>query len=208
MELAKVPPISKVYPNSLPFRRGLGKAYDILVGTGLGTYSNHYHPEMKVKPGYVVFEELISPDELALYPLLEEEAAKRGRPSCWAADSRSGEAGVLRYADNRLHERSGIDVTSRSFLDQLVRSSKAFVEQGLHSILTINVANLLFSPGEGNLTCEETLEGIQKVTIIRTPREVLDDRYLLDPRPLYGHVTSHGTLHQPRHRLSAWWWRR
>jgi hypothetical protein len=125
--------------------------------------------------GKVPFEKLIAPDQLALSPMREEEAAKRGRPSCWGVTP-DGELVVLRYAESRLHEAADIDVTSADFLVGLRRFAKAFAEEGLHETLEINVADRLFPPGEGQVTKEETDEvaRFQTVTFTDMPQEVLD----------------------------------
>jgi hypothetical protein len=161
-----VPHIRDVNPNSPGFRAALDKACEILSGKKQSVYSHHLHYEMR--DGEIVFVEPVSPGELALYPLPEREAAKKGLPSVWAFE-RDGTAVALRYAHSDLHERSDIDVASEQF--QLAEIGRAFAARGLHKILELTIDPHLFPAGSGQVACEvtDTQKRCQRVTLIPQP---------------------------------------
>jgi len=163
--VTEAPHISQVDPESVEFRGALAKAGGILVGTGLNVYSRHCH--YALERGEVLFEELVMPGKLALYPLQEAEAAAKGLPSCWAFTP-DGDVVVLRYADRRLHDNSDLNVTSPEFQTKLMEIGRAFACAGLHDTLELNAAGYLFSGGSNRVTLENTDEGArrQEVTLV------------------------------------------
>lgn len=177
MSVATAPHISEVDPNSQEFRAALATAGVILAGTGLSVYSRHYH--YPLGNDEVLFEELIVPGELALYPAPEVEAIANGLPSCWGFTP-DGTVVVLRYASRELHTKSGIDVTSVQFQAQLTKIGQAFAAAGLHQILELNIAGFLFPSGKEEVTIEKTDERArrQRVTIGRMPDEVRDGNWI------------------------------
>jgi hypothetical protein len=166
--LTEAPEFTEVDANGVEFRQALVVAGGILTSGGasldFSVYSRHCHAKVPVEAGEVLFEELVGSDEISLYPLGEREAAERGLPSCWGfAPGEGGRAVtvVLRYADKRLHERGGIDVTSEQFRVRLAKIADAFVAAGIHRVLELNVAGRLFPAPEGYLTREDTV-GIRR----------------------------------------------
>ena len=172
MALTASPHISQVHPNSPEFRAALITAGTIVAGTPFSVYSRHHHYPTTDRE--VLFEELVVPGTLALYPVTLDEATVRGLPSCWGV-SADGAVIVLRYADRRLHKQSNIDVTAPAFLAELDKIAQAFAAAGLHNTFELNIAQYLFSPGEGQVTYEVTDEATryQTVTFVPTPPEVL-----------------------------------
>lgn len=173
MRLTPAPPIADVHPESPQFRTAASQACAILAGTKKGIIARHFHPEIEIKPGEVVFVKSVSPEELSLYPLPIEEAALQGLPSCWGVtpDRKTVE---LWYADQQLHEASDVDVTSTEFLESLAEAAEAFADRRLHQVVEITIGSRLYPPGEGRVTYEETFEdGSQTITFIDTPKGVL-----------------------------------
>ena len=187
MNLAAAPDFGDIDANASEFRQGITMAGIILEGvsTSFGVYSRHSHERaVIVKPGQVLFEQLMADGTLKLFPLDLAEAKLRGKPSCWAfAPSENGEVIVheLRYADVRLHERAGIDVTAVEFRADLRRVANAFVAEQLHGILEVNITCYLFAPPTGHLTRERTfgatgneVTGHHIVDFAPTPSAVLE----------------------------------
>lgn len=170
--VTEAPHISEVDPESREFREALTKAGAILAGTGLNVYSRHHH--YALERGEVLFEELIMPGRLALYPLQEAEATTKGLPSCWAFTP-NGDVVVVRYADWRLHDDSDLDVTSPEFQAKLVEIGRAFAHADIHDTLELNVAGFLFSGGPNQVTLENTNEVArrQEVTLVEPTSEMV-----------------------------------
>jgi hypothetical protein len=154
------PHITAVDPNREDFRTALDAAGPIVKGTPFTVYSAGL--------GEVLFEELVAPGELAMYPVPEAEAIRNGLPSCWSITC-DGNVTALRYADRRLHAASGIDVTDPQFLMQLTQVAAAFADAGLHETLELNVAGYLFPPGNDQVTLETTDETSRRQIIRLIP---------------------------------------
>jgi len=176
MGILEAPHIQEVNPNVAAFRAALSTAGAILIGQqqeGLRVYSHHSH--YPLAGGETLFEKRVAIGEVALRPIMKEEAANHGLPSCWGF-GHDGEVHVLRHADTDMHSRSSIDVTSGQFKRGIAEVGRAFASAGLHKLLEVNIAGQLFPAEAGNLTLEETDEPnrVQTVTFIPTPPNVAE----------------------------------
>jgi hypothetical protein len=165
--IVSTPHISEVDPNSQSFRDALAQMGAVLQDVRPTFQPNAYsaHRHFPIGEDEVMFEELVMPGELAIDPLTRDEAAQRGLPSCWTFEH-DGTPFALRYADQALHQGCGIDVTSAAFRGELAEFGRAFVAEGLHRTLELNLAGYLFPVGDGKLTFETTDVGTrhQRVT--------------------------------------------
>lgn len=172
--MSLAPLFAEVDPNDPSFREALGEAGAILAGTKLNVYSAHRHAEVPLGRGEVIFEELVGPRELGLYPLDEVVAAMHGLPSCWRFDDHTGEVVTLRYADFRLHAYNDLDGRTSDFRVRLGEVGRRFVDAGIHNTLELNIAGLLFPAPEGYVTNETTPKPrVQKVEIVPMPPRML-----------------------------------
>jgi len=177
VNLATAPEFREIDANAPEFRSALTMAGIILEGvsTSFSVYSHHSHDAVVISDGQVLFEQMVADGQLKLYPLEMAEAMKRGKPSCWAftlGDDGKAAVHVLRYADNALFERAGVN--PERFRDELQYVAEAFVAEGIHEMLEINISSYLFPVPEGHLTRELTFwGGFHLVDRVPTPEAIL-----------------------------------
>lgn len=181
MSLAIPPEFREMSAGTPECRSALMMAGIILdaADTSFETYPRHCHDDVVVANGQVLFEMLVIVNgqrKLKVFPMDEARAKKLGKPSVWAfAPGENGEAKiyVLRYAANALYEGRGVDVESAAFQIELRRMANAFVAEGIHELLELNLVGYLFPPPAGMLTRERTFDGYHLVDHAPIPSEIL-----------------------------------